>query len=121
MATIKAFTNISQSKKLTKILPPESSDMYIANYIGKSGEVDGTNIHYYTKGESFGAPEIILCWSLSALLSVLHYPSLHKTSTDWQCDSYNKKVNFYQFSENANNPIDACYEMIIRLHESNLL
>lgn len=59
MATIKSYTDISQSKTLSKILPLESADMCIGNYVGESGKVDGTNIHYYPRGESFGAPEII--------------------------------------------------------------
>ena len=55
---MKSFTDLEQSKKLAKILPTESADMYIGNYVGKSGKVDGTNVHYYPKGESFGGPEL---------------------------------------------------------------
>ena len=68
---MKIATDIEQSKKLAEILPIESADMRIGNYVGESGKVDGTNIHYYPKGESFGAPEIIYAWSLAALLDVL--------------------------------------------------
>ena len=71
MATIKSYTDIEQSRKLAEILPLESADMRIGNYVGESGKVDGTNIHYYPKGESFGAPEIIYAWSLAALLNVI--------------------------------------------------
>lgn len=65
MATIKSFSDLQQSKKLAEFLPLESADMRIGNYVGESGKVDGTNVHYYPKGESFGAPEIINARSLA--------------------------------------------------------
>jgi hypothetical protein len=71
MPTIKSCTDIEQSRKLAEFLPYESADMRIGNYVGKSGKVDGTNVHYYQKDESFGAPEIIPCWSLAALMDLL--------------------------------------------------
>ncbi len=89
MATIKTYTDIEQSKKLAEILPLESADMRIGNYVGKSGKVDGTNIHYYTKGETFGAPQIIEAWSLAALLDVLPL-SLYDESDS--CD-YELEIN----------------------------
>ena len=129
MTTIKSFSDLEQSKKLAEILPLESADMRIGNYVGKSGKVDGTNIHYYPKGESFGAPEIINAWSLAALLGVM--------PKEIVCD---KSIVFLEFhiwensleyvnnadytlhvTESYDNPIDACYEMIIKLHELNLL
>ena len=119
MATIKAFTDLQQSKKLAEILPLESADMRIGNYVGESGKVDGTNIHYYPEGESFGAPQIIKAWSLAALLSVLPDYTL-QTNTDGTvfvvCDSKKPMV-----SDAYNNPVDACYEMIIHLHELKIL
>lgn len=74
MATIKSYTDISQSKKLAKILPLESADMFHAPDAGivvtepyKLNEDDETFITAY-KGA-------IPCWSLAALLSVL--PKIH--------------------------------------------
>ena len=118
---MKAYTDLEQSKKLAEILPLESADMRIGNYVGKYGKVDGTNVHYYPKGESFGAPEIIYAWSLAALLDVLPYPSLHKTFSGWICDSYNKEGTTCKLGEGKNNPVDACYEMILKLHKLHLL
>ncbi len=120
----KSYTDIEQSRKLTGILPPESADMYIGNYVGESGDVDGTNIHYCPKGESFGAPEIIEAWSLAALLNVLPRPSLHQTKDGkWYCDAELNRLYFseHYFSEHYDNPIDACYELILKLHEQKLL
>ena len=119
MTTIKAYTDLEQSKKLAEILPLESADMRIGNYVGKSGKVDGTNIHYYAEGESFGAPEIIYAWSLAALLGVIpNYEliSKHNYHTCIAETSLGKETVAW-----FDNPVDACYEMILKLHELNLL
>jgi len=125
----RAFTSIEQSKKLAEILPHESADMRIGNYVGKSGKVDGTNIHYYPKGESFGAPEIIDAWSLAALLDVLPKnlkigrPSLESNYKGCYWIQYYDefmKPNNYK-TECFNNPVDACVAIIEKLHELKML
>ena len=127
MATIKSFTDISQSKKLAEILPLESADMRIGNYVGKSGKVDGTNVHYYPKGESFGAPEIIDAWSLSALLEVLpiidlYAPSLKmKLTHKYYVEVYLHEQKRYLTTDDYDNPVDACVTMIEKLHELKML
>ncbi len=120
MATIRAFTSLEQSKTLSKILPPESADMRIGNYVGESGKVDGTNIHYYPKGESFGAPEIIYAWSLAALLDVLPRIEDFKPVLDLEinCIQYPSDIDLCAI---ADNPVDACVAMVEKLHELNLL
>ena len=121
MATIKSFSDLNQSKVLAKILPPETADMCIGNYVGKSGEVDETNIHYYPKGESFGAPEIINAWSLAALLDIL--PKVINNETLYIETSPTLWHIGYRdaYTVRANNLFDACYELILELHEMNLL
>ncbi len=126
MATIKSFTSLEQSKKLAEFLPLESADMRIGNYVGKSGKVDGTNIHYYHKGEPFGAPEIFCAWGLAALLDVLPTKlQIVLAINDFQGDRKEKyvigSVEHDKYDCYADNPIDACYEMILKLHELNLL
>lgn len=133
MATIRAFTTIEQSRKLAEILPLDSSDMRIGNYVGKSGMVDGTNIHYYPKGESFGAPEIINAWSLAALLEQLPYELCDDDGNSLYLE-INKEDDIYQLvyadrygdfesieTDRYEHFVDACYEMVIRLRELNLL
>lgn len=121
MATIKAYTDLEQSKKLAEILPIESADMYWKNGVSKkyiqcfTPFVDndyGTDVDY-----DYDVP----CWSLSALLGVLSNPSLHKTYIGWRCDSYNENCTKCQLGDTADNPIDACVEMVLKLHELNLL
>jgi len=133
MEMIKSYTDIEQSRKLAEILSADSADMRIGNYVGKFGKVDGTNVHYYPKGESFGAPEIISAWSLAALLEqiakhgILDLYFLHSTFDNkgnhltnvWNLmfdDIGNVSLNIY-----ADNPVDACYALILKLHELKML
>ena len=116
---MKSYTDLEQSKKLAEILPLESADMYIGNYVGGSGEVDGTNIHYFPKGESFGAPEIIEAWSLAALLNLLPKSLIYTPNPT--LDGYCCKNIMHDLETYSDNPIDTCYEMIIKLHEQKLL
>ena len=119
---MKAFTDISQSKKLAKILPLESADMYyftiIRDYPYSQGKIK--TIAKIMDG-SFSSDYDTPCWSLAALLGVVPYLSLHKTFSGWRCDSYNKEGTSCILGVPADNPVDACYEMIIKLHEQKLL
>ena len=109
---MKAYTDISQSQKLAEILPLESADGYwFKGFPAQPYMV-------YTKGTP-NPGEHIPCWSLAALLDVL--PKGNNISTP-------KPVNtlgyccWNQYDEiYADNPVDACYEMILKLHELNLL
>ena len=121
MATIKSYTDLEQSKKLAKILPLESADMvYIA-----SANDDIGDILYTAEYKS----EIILmeddadyinCWSLAALLSVV---SEEVSLNSFKDGNWNAMVqqNGKMIYGDANNSVDACVEMIIKLHEQNLL
>ena len=83
MTTIKSFTDFSQSKTLSKILPLESADMrygYIAPYDFSDRMYDGgyDSIPYpkdfLIKNPNFSADEYdaeLPCWSLAALLALL--------------------------------------------------
>ena len=108
MATIKSFTDLQQSKKLAEILPLESADMYYA-YGAKAPDIMiGSKQDYrcYT-----------MCWSLVALLACL--PEYHLSSPNPLCSMYCCRVN--DIATYANNPVDACCEMILKLNELNLL
>ena len=112
--TMKPYTDIPQSKKLAEILPLESADMC------------------YNDGElriGFAALAIerddyFPCWSLAALLDVLPEGTrILKTTnisaiddTKYHCDCPKGNID-----EWFDNPVDACYEIIIKLHEQNLL
>lgn len=111
---MKAYTDIEQSKKLAEILPVESADGYWFKGFPPQPYM------VYTKGTP-NPGEHIHCWSLAALLSVLPYPSLHKTFSGWRCASYNKEGTSYIQGNPFDDPIDTCYEMILMLYELEML
>ena len=110
MAT-KSYTDLEQSRKLAKILPVESADMYWS--FG--------NIKFMDDDYDSNVVQHVLAWSLAALLSVLpkivnNEPLFIKTSaTLWHIGYQNT------YTVRASNTIDACYELIVYLHELNLL
>lgn len=129
MATIKSYTDLEQSKKLAEILPLESADMHYnnasikgINYVDEyRAELMDYNtaqkvLYKYLVNPIFG---IVPCWSLAALLSVLPDYTL-QTNTDGTvfvvCDSKKPMI-----SDAYDNPVDACYTLILKLHELNLL
>lgn len=114
---MKSYTNLEQSKKLAEILPLKSADMRFCFSHTLDGRVTG---HYPMIGRepSMGT---IPCWSLAAMLSVLDFPSLTQNKEDeWEVCIPNHKSDEY-IETSAYNPVDACYKMIIRLNELNLL
>ena len=146
MATIKSYTDLSQSKKLAKILPLESADMFY----NKEPEdetypkdiVDTKYPMILREGhirflEEYGIP----CWSLAALLDALpnkivsHETAFEGEDAEGINDIYHKCIkptedgrymccylgNGCIYECVADNPVDACYEMILKLNELNLL
>jgi hypothetical protein len=121
MATIKSHTDLPQSKTLSKILSHESADMCYYEY---TSHIDGTPKVGYKEGITEGIP----CWSLSALLAIfpdhLYFGSermqfgIDKMGSLYNA-YYEAKHSFWQ--TRADNPIDACYEMVLKLKEKNLL
>lgn len=130
---MKIATDLEQSRKLAEILPLESADMCIGNYVGKSGKVDGTNVHYYPKGESFGAPEIIDAWSLAALLDGLPDEITTKDGYEYNLRIVKDGVRYFLFYEDScgekedidtdyhNDLVDAVYELILKLKDMDLI
>ena len=132
LKAMKAYTDLEQSKKLAIFLPPDSADMeYLTinetgSFIGTvpfvkdDSEVeDSAYSHTYNR---------IACWSLAALLSVL--PTLDDRNAEFCKDIRYDKWHVYYHStatlsiidtERYDNLIDAAYEMIMKLHELNLL
>jgi len=125
MATIKSYTDLQQSKKLAEILPLESADMcYIQDLLagGKYGKYKpyiGDLIPAYGQDK-------IKCWSLAALLDVLpkqfgrYTKSLGWFDDAWHC-VYMDEDSECKYCVSADNPIDACVAMIIKLSELKML
>ena len=115
---IKSYTDLEQSKKLAKILPIESADMLWG---------------YYYNGKDYCVPNIrpfrdmhdnipkgyTPAWSLAALLGVL--PNGIVMNKDSQSGMYHFSSTHVGMYVTADNPLDACVDIIIKLHELNLL
>lgn len=114
---MKSYTDIKQSKKLAEILPIKSADMFWANgerpavWNNKDISLDDTDIP---------------AWSLAALLNYLKsknkFPEIKELSDG--CFKLTTFIwdgkNSIQFSI-ADNLIDACYEIILKLHKEKLI
>ena len=114
MATIKSYSDLQQSRKLAEILPLESADMFwLVSGNTPRVHVLTEPLSNYSKWESYP------CWSLTSLLGVLNDYILQTTidgSVFVVCDREKAMV-----SDIYDNPIDACYEIIIHLHELKML
>ena len=124
MATIKSYTDLSQSNKLAEILPLESADMsYSFNFDSEIYEISTTSYKswvvpkYAQPDNGFG--QVIPCWSLAALLGVLPKIQGGKPVISLD-DNYITYPHMSDLHTKAGNLVDACYEMIIKLHELNL-
>ena len=139
---MKAYTDLEQSKKLAEILPLESADMCWTNHcygsIRSSMTVSSKTIEEYKElltrfGDLTSIDVFYPCWSLAALLEIIpseiisgeYIINITEGSDNKWCISYdnidNRNYSFYGLSSSADNLIDACYEMIIKLHERKLL
>ena len=129
---MKSYTSIEQAKKLAEFLPLESADMWFHPYPNDEYWYDVPNI-----GNADLKYNQLPCWSLAALLDVLPpylfefkrgidlnvYPNLN--GKGWHC-SYmpnyieNIEKDKFKLITSEDSLVDACYEMIIKLHELNL-
>lgn len=117
---MKAFTDIEQSNKLAEILPIESANMCYRPYREEGGIPDyQVTLCPYRFASWIGVP----CWSLAALLSVLPLPVLRYDIEDGEggwivsCEKNDKGyLSYYR-----DNPVDTCYDLILKLHEQKIL
>jgi hypothetical protein len=115
MATIKSYSDLQQSKKLVEILPLESADMFLA--------LDGlvpVMSKYIDDGLVTADETAIPCWSLAALLGVL--PEIQGFRPI--ITLYYNYITYPHISDlytKADNLVDACYKLILKLHELKLL
>ena len=130
---MKSYTDLEQSKKLAEILPIESADMFYDGVQDLYKEkvynipINGSSItvrtgHLITK-KDIKANLLLPCWSLAALLSVIReaigYTIYGVNNVYMSCDLGDKPWKLE--TEVYGNEVDACVEMILKLHELNLL
>lgn len=102
---------------MAEILPIDSADMCWG--------IDDDTMQYNDKPylnpyKDYTAKEYYIpCWSLAALLNVIPDVSLNafKDKKWYAMIIHNDKMIYGE----KDNPIDACYEMILKLHEEKLL
>ncbi len=128
---MKAYTDIAQSKKLAQILPLESADMEYLT-IKKTGSLVGTVPFVKDDSEVENSAyshtyNRIACWSLAALLNIL-LESIYDNTDEYSQLEFSKiSVAYHDINDGIkvgsikDNLVDACYELILKLHKLNLL
>ena len=115
MTTIKAYTDLEQSRKLAEILSLETADVYYPT--------EGTSPKF---GVALSISNNIPCWSLASLLSVLpkigsEEPMIQKLYyANTPTERYICQYSLTNITGEYDNPVDACVEMIEKLNELNL-
>ena len=139
---MKSYTDLEQSKKLAEILSLESADMYIYKnvFFGALSCFNSTaQIGEYIKltdKEDKAYP----CWSLAALLDIMpkkiyRKDKIHNEMAYVPC--YRREISptsiyytdgsnimdyiSFKYGENNKFLLDACYDMILKLHELKML
>lgn len=137
MATIKAYTNLEQSRKLAEILPLESANAYYLLDPTPAGNIYHLVVWRIDFGVRTREPEYdkgdIPCWSLAALLDVLeseidgedgetYQLKIEKDGIWWNIwyEEQYDEANPIE-TESTENLVDACVEIILKLKEQNLL
>jgi len=140
MATIKSYTDLSQSKVLATILPLESADACWTNHLFdsllSSWRIKSTTPQEYKALlDRFVVRGYLIepCWSLASLLEQFPYELCDDDGNSLYLE-INKEDDIYQLvyadrygdfesieTDRHEHFVDACYEMVIRLRELNLL
>ena len=121
------YTSLNQSKTLSKILPLKSADMYYSHeFVNSAGDYYKINIAsegYFDDEELLGSD--IPAWSLASLLEIIPGCELSRSvdnNTKWEASAWkDPELELLMRVEGFDKPIDACYEMILKLHELKML
>ena len=125
MATIKSYSDIEQSNKLLELgLNPKSADLEykcVGFTMHANRPTDNFKYKVMLKEQSIphGQEYNIPCWSLAALLEILDYPQLSKDKlgsgkVGWMVSVYPNDCRYDSCWHD--NPVDACYEIILKLN-----
>ena len=135
---MKAYTDLSQSKKLAEILPLDSADMsYTLDFDSGMYRISTTSYKGWIIpkcAESYkGLAQVIPCWSLASLLDVLESEidgengetyklNIEKDGTWWDvwyCEEYDEENPIETTS--SKELIDVCYKTILKLKGRKLI
>jgi len=130
---MKTYTDLEQSKKLAEILPLESADMWWLYVTAQCKRIammhEEPDPHYLARMKGYGIKDAaIRCWSLAALLDTLKDFNPDIIFLRNTTDCYGARLtNVWRLTVNrcdtvfTDNLVDACYEMILKLHELKML
>ena len=114
---MKAYTDLEQSKKLAEILPLESADM---TWCFDDIKEEPFIFPYHLNIED---SKDVLAWSLAALLEEMNRNDykifLHNNADLTWTISFNDSERYIDID--GDDPVDICFEMIIKLNEQKLL
>ena len=134
---MKSYTDLEQSKKLSEILPIESSDMeyILEEWIDEKThrreegycEIPAVKVDYNCPLQ----PTTLPCWSLAALLEILD-PMVIAEKLQYQIliENYDWKYHIIKYFPESNGPVkrvegetmvDAAFKMIVYLKENKLI
>ena len=125
--TIKMCTDIPQSEKLAEFLPLESADMI---WVLANPDLPMIKAIAYEDSEKSKYYEILPAWSLAVLLNVIpkHIKGFNVLRIDIGDDDFSiwyEEIGFGVSNELPDitmaSAVDACVEMIVNLHEQELL
>ena len=126
---MKSYTNIEQSRKLAKILTIKSADMYFSKY----DTIHAATLYSSCDSEYFKIHEFTPSWSLAALLEKIPQEIFNGeyiiNITEGRDNKWiltydhreNRNHSYPGLSSGANNLVDACYELILKLNKQNLI
>ena len=131
---MKAYTDLEQSKKLTEFLPLESADMayWKKSYRPNDYAIMARHTKELQEGFASKGIEYIPCWSLAALLDSIpatcddgrHCLALINSNpngdVEWLC-CYEDYIGHLMMGCYGTNQVDACYELVLKLHKQKLL
>lgn len=124
MKNYKLYTDIKQSRELAEILSHKDADATLERIV-----IAGSNLNipeeqqYIRRNIPFclfrgiGIP----CWSLVALIFIIsenYYTEIYQDGAAWNIEITHHDN---KHSASADNHIDACVNMILKLHEQKLM
>ena len=126
---MKSYTDIKQSKKLEEILSIDSADMWYWEW-PTAPSYNNYEHPMFHKGEDI---HNVPCWSLAALLEQLDDRITDEDGNDYNLTIIKEDLQYQLYYHDSwgqaedietdyyDDMVDACYEMIMKLHELNLL
>lgn len=128
---MKAFTDLEQSKKLADILSLESADGF---YEAQQNPTNGEWEDLLFVGNEWASEEVVIpAWSLAALLEQLDDEITDEDGNDYNLTIVKENLQYQLYYHDSwgevedietdyyDDLVDACYEMIEKLHELKML